>query len=122
MREESETVAYALFGFHLQSIVFVVGVVAVSRLRRSRRPLPGDWPARVAALSARLEDAGFMVAADLLSLQAEAGRLKATWRELQAEAARLAAARLPDLQAALEDTLPLPHPYKGRAGSGGGHS
>jgi DNA repair protein SbcC/Rad50 len=58
---------------------------------------------RVADLTARLEDAGFTVAADLPSLRAEAGRLEAAGQELQAEAARLAAIRLPDAQAALEE-------------------
>jgi exonuclease SbcC len=57
---------------------------------------------RVADLTARLEDAGFTVAADLLSLQAEAGRFEAACQELQAEEVRLAAIRLPDAQAALE--------------------
>ena len=57
---------------------------------------------RVTDLTARLEDAGFTVAPDLLSLQAEAGRLEAAGQELQAEATRLAAIRLPDAQAALE--------------------
>jgi exonuclease SbcC len=57
---------------------------------------------RVTDLSARLEGAGFTVAMDLPTIKADARRFKATWHELRAEAARLAATRLPDLQAALE--------------------
>ncbi len=57
----------------------------------------------VSDLSARLEDAGFAAVADLASLRAETTRLTATSADLQAEAAALAAIRLPDLQAALED-------------------
>ncbi|MGD0602099.1 MAG: SMC family ATPase [Streptosporangiaceae bacterium] len=53
----------------------------------------------VSDLSARLEDAGFTVTADL---RAETTRLTATAAELQAEATRLAALRRPDLQAAVE--------------------
>jgi exonuclease SbcC len=53
----------------------------------------------VSGLATRLEDAGFTVGADL---RAETTRLTATSAELQAEAARLAAIRLPELQAALE--------------------
>ena len=64
----------------------------------------GAADVRVADLSARLENAGFAVAVDLPSLQAEAGRLAATGQDLLAEAERLAAIRLPDLQTAL-DTL-----------------
>jgi DNA repair protein SbcC/Rad50 len=58
---------------------------------------------RATDLSARLEDAGFTLAADLPTLQAEAGQLAATSRQRKAEAAALAAIRLPDAQAALED-------------------
>ena len=57
---------------------------------------------RVADLSARLEGAGFLVAVDPQSQKAEAGRLAAAARDLLAEAERLAATRLPDLQAALD--------------------
>jgi exonuclease SbcC len=57
---------------------------------------------RVADLSARLEGAGFTVAVDPQSQKAEAGRLAAAARDLLAEAERLAAIRLPDLQAALD--------------------
>jgi DNA repair protein SbcC/Rad50 len=64
----------------------------------------GAADVRVADLSARLENAGFAVAVDLPSLQAGAGRLAATGQDLLAEAERLAAIRLPDLQTAL-DTL-----------------
>ena len=64
----------------------------------------GAADVRVADLSARLENAGFAVAVDVPSLQAEAGRLAATGQDLLAEAERLAAIRLPDLQTAL-DTL-----------------
>ena len=63
----------------------------------------GAADVRVADLSARLEGAGFAVAADLPTLSAEAGRLAAASDQLQAEAERLTAARLPDLQAALDD-------------------
>jgi exonuclease SbcC len=64
----------------------------------------GAADVRVADLSARLDNAGFAVAADLPSLQAGAGRLSATGQDLLAEAERLAEIRLPDLQTAL-DTL-----------------
>jgi len=59
---------------------------------------------RVADLSARLNEAGFAVAADLLSLQAEATRLGTTARELAARVRKLAtaAARLADVQASLD--------------------
>jgi DNA repair protein SbcC/Rad50 len=57
---------------------------------------------RVSDLSSRLEAAGFTVAADPSSQKAEAKRLRTTWQELQAEAERLAAIRLPDLQGALD--------------------
>jgi DNA repair protein SbcC/Rad50 len=63
----------------------------------------GAADVRVADLSARLEEAGFAVAADLPTLAAEAGRLAAAGGQLQAEAERLAATRLPDLLAALDD-------------------
>ncbi|MGD0065684.1 MAG: SMC family ATPase [Streptosporangiaceae bacterium] len=56
----------------------------------------------LADLSARLENAGFTVAADLASLRADAKRFGATSAEFQAEAARLASIRRTDLQAALE--------------------
>ncbi|HEV2254973.1 MAG TPA: SMC family ATPase [Streptosporangiaceae bacterium] len=62
----------------------------------------GAADVRVADLSARLENAGFAVAVDLPSLRAGAGRLAATGQDLLAEAERLAAIRLPDLQTALE--------------------
>jgi DNA repair protein SbcC/Rad50 len=58
---------------------------------------------RAGALSARLAEAGFTPPADQPSLQAEAGRLTATWQELKAEADKLAAAGLADLQDALDD-------------------
>jgi exonuclease SbcC len=58
---------------------------------------------RAGALSARLAEAGFVPPADQPSLQAEAGRLAATWQELQAEAETLAAAGLADLQDALDE-------------------
>jgi exonuclease SbcC len=58
---------------------------------------------RAGALSARLAEAGFTSPADQFSLQAEAGRLAATWQELQAEAENLAAAGLADLQDALDE-------------------
>jgi exonuclease SbcC len=77
--------------------------VAASERAETTGAKLGAADERVAALSARLEDAGFAVAADLPSLRAEARQLKATWQELQAEGARLAAARLSDMQAALED-------------------
>jgi exonuclease SbcC len=64
----------------------------------------GAADVRVADLSARLENAGFAIAIDLPSLRAGAGRLAATGQDLLAEAERLAAIRLPDLQTAL-DTL-----------------
>jgi DNA repair protein SbcC/Rad50 len=57
---------------------------------------------RVADLSARLEDAGFAADADPQSQKAEAGRLATRGRELQAEAERLAAIQLPDLQSVLD--------------------
>jgi DNA repair protein SbcC/Rad50 len=57
---------------------------------------------RVADLGSRLEAAGFMVPADPHAQKAEARRLGATWQELRAEAERLAAIRLPDLQGALD--------------------
>ena len=55
-------------------------------------------------LSGRLADAGFAVATDLVSLQAEVSRLEVAARTLAAEAAELtaAAARHGDLQGALE--------------------
>ena len=64
----------------------------------------GAADVRVTDLSARLADAGFTVAADLASLQADAARLETAAREQQAETARLAAAaaRHGELQAALE--------------------
>jgi exonuclease SbcC len=62
----------------------------------------GAADVRVADLSARLEDAGFAVAVDLPSLRAAAGQFAATGQDLLAEAERLAAIRLPDLQTALE--------------------
>ena len=58
---------------------------------------------RVAALSARLESDGFTIAVGIPSLEAETRRLHATWQELAAEGSRLAAARLSDVQAALDD-------------------
>ena len=58
---------------------------------------------RVAALSARLESDGFTIAVGIPSLEAETWRLHATWQELAAEGSRLAAARLSDVQAALDD-------------------
>jgi DNA repair protein SbcC/Rad50 len=64
----------------------------------------GVADARVGDLASRLESAGFAVAADLPSLRAEAARLATAGRDLLAEAERLAAIRLPDLQTAL-DTL-----------------
>ena len=59
---------------------------------------------RVGQLGRRLQTAGFDVPTDLPTLEAEAKRLEAAWQELQAEAERLAAIRVPDLQKAL-DTL-----------------
>jgi DNA repair protein SbcC/Rad50 len=64
----------------------------------------GAADVRVADLSARLENACFAIAIDLPSLRAGAGRLAAMGQDLLAEAERLAAIRLPDLQTAL-DTL-----------------
>jgi DNA repair protein SbcC/Rad50 len=63
----------------------------------------GAADVRVADLTARLEEAGFAVSLDLSTLAAEAGRLAAVGNQLQAEGERLAAIRLPDLQAALDD-------------------
>jgi exonuclease SbcC len=63
----------------------------------------GIADAQVSDLSARLEGTGFSVAADLISLQAEAARLRATARDLAAEAAGLAERRRADHQGALED-------------------
>jgi DNA repair protein SbcC/Rad50 len=59
---------------------------------------------RVADLSARLSEAGFAVAADLFSLQAEMTRLETTARDLAAQVRKLAAAaaRLAGLQASLD--------------------
>jgi DNA repair protein SbcC/Rad50 len=57
---------------------------------------------RVADLGSRLEAAGFTVAADPGVQKAEARRLRATWQELRAEAERLAAIRVPDLQGVLD--------------------
>jgi exonuclease SbcC len=64
----------------------------------------GAADVRVTDLSDRLADAGFTVAADLTSLQADAARLEAAARERQAETARLvgAATGHGELQAALE--------------------
>ena len=64
----------------------------------------GAADVRVCDLAARLEGDGFTVAADLLSLQADAARLKAAARERRARTAELAAdaARHGELQAALE--------------------
>ena len=64
----------------------------------------GAADVRVTDLSARLEDAGFTVAADMVSLQADAARLKTAARERQTETAGLAdaSARQGELQAALE--------------------
>ncbi|MGH3255615.1 MAG: AAA family ATPase [Streptosporangiaceae bacterium] len=58
---------------------------------------------RVTDLTARLQAADFTVAADLPTVDADARRLAATSRQLKAEAEALAAIRLPDVQAALED-------------------
>ncbi len=63
----------------------------------------GIADAQVTDLSARLESAGFTVAADLLSLQAEATRLRAAARDLAVEAQALAELRSADHQAALDD-------------------
>ncbi len=63
----------------------------------------GIADAQVSDLSARLEEAGFTVAADLLSLRADATRLRAAARDLAAQAGQLAARRRPDHQAALDD-------------------
>src|SRR5690242_16534928 len=63
----------------------------------------GIADAQVSDLSARLESTGFAVAADLISLQAEAARLRAAARDLAAEAAELAERRRADHQAALDD-------------------
>jgi len=63
----------------------------------------GIADAQVSDLSARLESTGFAVAADLISLQAEAARLRAAARDLAAEAAELASRRRADHQAALDD-------------------
>ncbi len=57
---------------------------------------------RVTDLSERLESAGFTVAADPLTIEAEASLLSATAQRFLDEAARLAGIRLPDAQAALE--------------------
>ena len=64
----------------------------------------GAADVRVTDLSARLEEAGFIVAADRASLQADAARLESAARTLSAQAARLAdaAARHGDLQGTLE--------------------
>ena len=64
----------------------------------------GAADVRVSDLTARLEGDGFTVALDLVSLQAEAARLKAGARERRARTAELAAvaARHGELQAALE--------------------
>jgi DNA repair protein SbcC/Rad50 len=58
---------------------------------------------RAVAATARLAAAGFTPPVDQPSLQAEAGRLAATWRALQVEAERLSAAGLAQLQDALDD-------------------
>jgi DNA repair protein SbcC/Rad50 len=63
----------------------------------------GAADVRVADLTARLEGADFAVAVDLSTLTAEAGRLAGAGDQLRAEAERLAAIRLPDLQTALDD-------------------
>ena len=63
----------------------------------------GIADAQVSDLSARLESAGFTVAADLISLQAEATRLRAAARDLAAQAGQLAELRRTDHQAALDD-------------------
>jgi exonuclease SbcC len=63
----------------------------------------GIADAQVSDLSARLESMGFTVAGDLISLQAEAARLRAAARDLAAEAAELAELRRADHQAALDD-------------------
>jgi DNA repair protein SbcC/Rad50 len=59
---------------------------------------------RVADLTARLDSAGFTIPVDPQLRQAEVERLASAARDLLAEAERLAAIRLPDLQTAL-DTL-----------------
>ncbi len=63
----------------------------------------GIADAQVSDLSARLESTGFAVAADLISLQAEAARLRAAARDLAAEAGELATLRGADHQGALDD-------------------
>jgi exonuclease SbcC len=63
----------------------------------------GIADAQVSDLSARLESAGFTVAADLISLQAEATRLRAAARDLAAQAGQLSELRRTDHQAALDD-------------------
>jgi exonuclease SbcC len=63
----------------------------------------GIADAQVSDLSARLESAGFAVATDLISLQAEAARLRAAARDLTAEAGELAELRGADHQGALDD-------------------
>ena len=63
----------------------------------------GAADVRVSDLSARIEAAGFAVAADLPTLATEAERLVAVGQQLQAEAGQLASIRLPDLQEALDD-------------------
>jgi D-alanyl-D-alanine endopeptidase (penicillin-binding protein 7) len=47
-------VAGWLLGVGVLSLRLLVSVAAVARLRRGRRPLPGDWPARAARLAGRL--------------------------------------------------------------------
>jgi DNA repair protein SbcC/Rad50 len=78
-------------------------VVAASERAETIGAKLGAADERVAHFSARLEGAGFAVAVDLPTIEAEARRLKAAWRELQGEAARLTATRLADPQAALEN-------------------
>jgi exonuclease SbcC len=63
----------------------------------------GVADAQASDLSTRLESAGFTVAADLISLQAEAARLRATARDLAARAGQLAELRRTDHQGALDD-------------------
>jgi DNA repair protein SbcC/Rad50 len=63
----------------------------------------GIADAQVSDLSARLESTGFTVPADLISLQAEAARLRAAARDLAAEAAELTGWRRADRQADLDD-------------------
>jgi DNA repair protein SbcC/Rad50 len=77
-------------------------VVAAAERAETTGAKLGAADERVADLSARLEGAGFAVAADLPTIDAEARRLKAAWRDLEGEAARLTATRLADPQAALE--------------------